>query len=178
MMVRLVDDLLDFSRLERGQLLLRRRRVAVTDMLTSLVETFRAQPGGERIEVQVPRGLEAQLDADRLGQIVGNLLTNALRYAPEGPIVLRAARRGDELRFEVADRGPGIPSAEQPRIWETFYRGAQGIASSHRGSGLGLAVVKQLVELHGGQVGVRSAPGRGTTFWFTVPAEGPPASGA
>jgi signal transduction histidine kinase len=168
-MARLVDDLLDFSRLEQGQLSLERSRVAVADVLAPLVQTFRAQPNGERIVAELPEGLEANLDRDRLVQMVSNLLANALRYAPTGPIVLRATRRGDRLRIEVADEGPGIAPAERERIWEKFYRTEQAISSPNRGSGLGLAVVKQLVELHGGQVGVRSSPHRGTTFWFTLP---------
>ena len=168
-MARLVDDLLDFSQIEQGQLELRRRDVAIEAVLRLLVETFRHQPGGERIETDI-RDTEAWVDPERLTQVVGNLLTNALRYAPEGPIVLRAARRNGRLRVEVVDRGQGIPPIEQPRIWERFYRSAAAVNSPQRGNGLGLAVVKQLVEFHGGRVGLRSTPGEGTTFWLTMPA--------
>ena len=71
----------------------------------------------------------------------------------------------------MADRGPGIPADEQIRVWEKFYRGSAALHSPDRGSGLGLAVVKQLVELQGGQVGLRSPPGGGTTVWFRIPSE-------
>ncbi len=167
-MVRLVDDLLDFSRIEQGKLQLRRRRVAITPLLTRLVETFGHQPDGARIRSEIPDNLVASVDPDRLAQVIGNLLANALRYAPDGPIVVRAGRRRESLRVEVSDRGPGIARAEQARVWEKFYRGAAAI-SAHRGSGLGLSIVKHLVELHGGQVGLKSAPDRGATFWFTLP---------
>jgi signal transduction histidine kinase len=168
-MVRMVDDLLDFSRLEQGSLHLQPREVVVSDLLYRLVDTFRRQPGGERIVSQLPDHLVATLDPDRLSQVVTNLLSNALRYATSGPIIVRAAQREDRFRVEVADRGPGIRPEEQPRIWESFYRGADMLTKPVRGSGLGLAVVKHLVELHGGTVGVNSTLGEGATFWLTLP---------
>ena len=168
-MVRLVDDLLDFSRLEQGQLQIERRRVAMADVLAPLIQAFRAQPGGQRIVADLPAELEAHVDPIRLTQIVSNLLDNALRYAPEGPVILRAMPWRGALRVEVVDRGPGIPPDERPRVWEKFYRTEPALNSPHRGSGLGLAMVKHLVELQGGRVGLSSRPNRGTTFWFTVP---------
>jgi len=168
-MVRLVDDLLDFSRLEQGRLPLRRRWVAVREMLGWLIDAFRRQPGGERIVAELDEG-EVYVDPERLSQVVGNLLTNALRYASDGPIVVRATRRDGWLHVQVTDRGPGIPPDEQTRIWEKFYRGSVTRDVQERGSGLGLAVVKHLVELHGGQVSLSSTPGGGTTFCLVVPA--------
>ena len=170
-MVRLVDDLLDFSRMELGRLQLQRRQVNVSEVLGHLVESFRHQPGGERIRSELPEGSEAFEDPERLNQIVSNLLSNALRYAEDGEIVIKAARRNGDLRVDVTDCGAGIPLEEQSRVWDTFYRGSKALNSQNRGSGLGLAVVKHLVELHGGRVGLKSAPGEGTTFWFKLPAE-------
>ena len=170
-MVRLVDDLLDFARLEQGKVRFRRQRVAVGQLLGRLVDSFRREPGGKAIALEAQEGLEAYLDPERFTQVVNNLIANALRYAPGGPIHVTVARRKGQLRVEVADRGPGIPPEEQARIWEKFYRGSGGVYSPHRGSGLGLAVVKHLVELHGGRVGVRSIVGQGSTFWFTIPVE-------
>ena len=174
-MVRLVDDLLDFSRTEQGRLVLRRRRVSIVEAARQVVDTFSSLPGGERITARLPRALEAEVDPDRFTQIVSNLLTNALRYAPGGPVVVSLTRRGGQLRVEVADTGPGIRPEEHERIWEKFYRGVQELNSPNRGTGLGLSVVKHLVELHGGQVGVRSVPGQGATFWFTLPLVAPQA---
>jgi signal transduction histidine kinase len=169
-LARLVDDLLDFSHLDHGRLLLRRSRLDLDELLNALARTFHTQPGGERITTDLEPGLLVDADADRLHQVVGNLLSNALAYASDGPIVVRAVRDGEMVRVEVSDRGPGLSAEEVPRVWESFYRGAQASQLPNRGSGLGLSVVKQLVELHGGDVGVQSAPGQGATFWFTLPA--------
>jgi K+-sensing histidine kinase KdpD len=169
-LARLVDDLLDFSRLEHGRLQLRRQRLDLGEMLGTMVRSFRSQPAGERITSDLAAGLLVDADPERLHQVVGNLLSNALSYTAAGAIVVRAHRDADRIRVEVEDHGPGLSSEEVGRIWESFYRGAQAANLPNRGSGLGLTVVKQLVELHGGRVGVRSAPGQGATFWFTLPA--------
>lgn len=168
-MIRLVDDLLESSKIERGTLELRRQHVDAFAELRQLVERFRLQPGGERITADLRGRAEAWVDPVRLSQIASNLLTNALSYAPRGPIVVRGRRRPTSLLIEVLDRGPGIAAEDQQRLWEKFYRGARALCASSRGSGLGLTVVRDLVELHGGEVGVKSQIGSGATFWFTVP---------
>ena len=170
-MIRLVDDLLDFSRIEQGRLTLERHLVAVDTVLGPVVETFRRQPGGTRIVAKIAADVIAQVDPERLAQVVGQLLGNALHYAPEGPIVVRAGVADRELRVEVRDHGPGIAADEQARVWERFYRGAAARESGTRGSGLGLAAARQLVELHGGRVGLASIPDRETTFWFVLPLD-------
>ncbi|MBA2450916.1 MAG: GAF domain-containing sensor histidine kinase [Chloroflexi bacterium] len=171
LLLRLVDDLLEFSRIERGALRLERRWVSVRACIAELVETFRQQPEGNRVSADVRGTGEAYVDPDRLAQIVSNLLSNALRYAPEGPIELRAEQVGRRLRVEVTDHGPGIAADEQPHVWEKFYRGSSSLGAESRGTGLGLSIVKYLVELHGGRVGLSSIPGWPTTFWFVLPTE-------
>lgn len=169
-LARLVDDLLDFSHLDHGRLHLRRSRLDLDELLTGLARNFHNQPGGERITTESQPGLLVDADPDRLHQVVGNLLSNALAYTSDGPILVRAVRDGKMIRVDVADQGPGLSAEEVTRVWESFYRGSQAAQLPNRGSGLGLSVVKQLVELHGGDVGVQSAPGQGATFWFTLPA--------
>ena len=117
----------------------------------------------------MPRGLVAEADSKRLHQVVSNLLSNALLYTSSGPILLRAARDGGGVVVEVEDHGPGLTPEEVGRVWESFYRGTGAAQLPNRGSGLGLTVVKQIVELHGGTVGVRRTDGGGATFWFTLP---------
>jgi GAF domain-containing protein/anti-sigma regulatory factor (Ser/Thr protein kinase) len=168
-LARLVDDLLDFSHLDHGRLQLRRRRIALSDLLESLVRTFGTQAGGERISTDLEPNLEVDADPERLHQVVGNLLTNALAYTAGGPILVRAHREPRAVRIDVVDHGPGLAEEEVGRVWESFYRGTESAQLPNRGSGLGLTVVKQLVELHGGKVGVEETPGGGATFWFTLP---------
>lgn len=168
-LARLVDDLVEAAHLEQGKLRLDRRQVDVAILLNELAATFRARPGGERIVAELPAELEADVDPRRLGQVVGNLLANALQHAPDGPVILRARHEEAWFRVEVADHGPGVPHDEQPRVWEKFYRGAAARLSAQRSSGLGLAMVEHLVGLHGGCVGLASTPGHGATFWLTIP---------
>lgn len=169
-LARLVDDLLDFSHLDHGRLQLRRRRIVLSERLESLARTFVTQPGGDRISTDLEPGLDVDADPERLQQVVGNLLTNALAYTSTGPILVRARREQRNVRVEVIDHGPGLAEEEVGRAWESFYRGTESAQLPNRGSGLGLTVVKQLVELHGGKVGVQRTPGGGATFWFTLPA--------
>jgi PAS domain S-box-containing protein len=176
-LARLVDDLLDFERIERGELRVRALRFDLVPVLRDLLEGTRRRPGGARVEGDLPRRLPVFADQARIVQVVSNLLDNALKYAPQGAIVLRAQARPGAVRIQVEDDGPGIPFPEQPRLWEMFYRGERGAGRGRvPGSGIGLAVVKALVEAQGGRVGVESAPGQGTRFWFELPTAQRPRS--
>jgi signal transduction histidine kinase len=172
-MIRLVDDLLDFSRMESTRPVLERQRVDVADLIDRQVRSWSDQPGGERLRFDAASPLEAEVDESRLEQIVRNLIANALEHTPDGWVLVRARRDPGAtatIHVEVIDQGPGMSEEEQPRVWEPFFRGQRALNSARRGSGLGLAVVKQLVELHGGSIGLESSMSRGSTFWFTLPA--------
>jgi signal transduction histidine kinase len=175
-LARLVQDLLEFARLERGEVAVHPQDGDLVPVLRATLTDLQRQAGGERLVAELPPSLPARADPMRVAQAVANLLDNALKYAPEGPIVLRgrpAEGAARAVRVEVEDQGPGIPPAEQPRVWERFFRGA-GVAELHpaRGSGIGLAVVKAVVEAQAGRVGLESAPGRGARFWIELPAAG------
>jgi signal transduction histidine kinase len=172
---RLVDDLALLSRIETGQLDLHPERISVAVILEDAAASFRARfaQKGVALELQGP-GADTAVHADptRVAQIVANLLSNALRYTPDGGHVTLSGRRDGsrEVLFEVRDDGEGIPADRLTRIFERFYRGD----SSRRhdgdsGSGIGLTLVKQLVERQGGRVGADSRPGAGTRIWFTLP---------
>jgi signal transduction histidine kinase len=111
------------------------------------------------------------VDAVRIGQVLTNYLTNALKYAPVDRVIcVRLEVTGTVARVSVCDQGPGLTPEQQQRVWERFYQvAAPGHQGPDGGLGLGLAIAKAIIEQHHGQVGVESAPGRGATFWFTLP---------
>jgi signal transduction histidine kinase len=175
-LTRLVEDILDFGRLQRGEVTILTEDFDLVPLLRQVVERWRGREGGERLVAEVPDHLAVHGDRDRIAQAVGNMIENALRYAPDSPVVLRARSVGSNrrtARVEVEDQGPGVSPSDQQRVWEKFFRGA-GVAELNvaRGSGIGLAVVKALVEAHGGRVGLESTPGLGSRFWFELPATG------
>lgn len=174
-MARLVDDLLDLSRMEAGRLTLRPTRIELPELLRAAAAASGVQAGREiRLELAELPPLLA--DPDRLRQVLDNLLSNAQRYAPSGRVTVRARADGERVRVEVIDEGPGLSREEQARVFEPFYRGANSEVLPLRGGGLGLTIVRRLVEAHGGRVGLTSRPGRGSTFWFTLPVG--PSAGA
>jgi NtrC-family two-component system sensor histidine kinase KinB len=180
----IVDELLNLSRIESGNIDLRRRRTEPDTLVTSAVDSHlaAAAQAGTAIRTELPPGLpEVFVDPDRIQLVFANLLANAIRFSPAGgEIVVRArpemakadphAHRISEpthVRFEVSDRGPGIASSHQAAVFEKFFRVP---GSPEGGSGLGLFIAKGIVQAHGGDIGVASEPDKGATFWFTVPA--------
>jgi two-component system, OmpR family, sensor histidine kinase BaeS len=123
------------------------------------------------LRVEAPDGIEAHARPDELAQVLSNLLQNAVRYTPEGgEVAVTADRQGTaEARVRIANTGPGIPPDDLPRVWERFYRVEKSRDASRGGAGVGLAIVRQLVEEAGGRVGATSEDGW-TTFWLTLPA--------
>jgi signal transduction histidine kinase len=118
-----------------------------------------------------PKPLLIEADDQRVGQVVANFLSNALKYSPsDQQVTLRLSAEGTAARIEVKDRGPGIPAAELDRLWERFHR-VEGIQAHHgsKSLGLGLYICRAIVEGYGGQVGVKSTVGVGSTFWCTLP---------
>ncbi|MFN0070219.1 MAG: GAF domain-containing protein, partial [Chloroflexota bacterium] len=168
-MARLVDDLLDFSRIEQDRMELKCVPVSLTEILNTVSGEFSGSLDGSRLSAAIEGGMSGVVDPDRLKQVVGGLLANAARFAPDGPITLQASLQAGVLSIDVTDQGPGVPENEQERVWEKFFRGAAAVNSPLRGSGLGLALVKHVVTLHGGTVGVQSTLGHGATFWIRMP---------
>ena len=157
----LVEQLLDLSRLEAGVVPLSREAVAVGELLESAAADWRARADERRVEIHVdvrPPSLEARVDPVRVRQVVDNLTSNAIRHArADGAVWLRARLLDGRLRLEVEDDGPGIPAPEAERVFERFYRADAARASADGGVGLGLAVVRWIVDLHGGSI--RADPG-------------------
>jgi signal transduction histidine kinase len=166
-MERMLRDLTDSGRMDNGQLALERRPVELRGAVFQLLQDMEGALDGRRVENAIPSDLPPALaDPDRLDRILANLVGNALKYAP-GTVTVSAESDGGTIRVDVADRGPGISPDDRARLFERYYRGER-----HEGEGLGLGlyIVKQLVEAHGGEVRVESAPAAGSTFSFTLPA--------
>ncbi|MFS8525055.1 MAG: ATP-binding protein, partial [Limnochordales bacterium] len=168
---RLADALLEASSIALGGVAFEPVHVPLEPAVRTVVDRVMPQAAarGMTVEVDVPGGLRVWADADKLDRILLNLLDNALHYGRDGGRVTVAARSaGDFVEVSVEDDGPGIPEAEQPLVWERFYK-VDKARRKAAGSGLGLVIVRQLVELHGGRVGLHSRPGRGSRFYFTLP---------
>ena len=174
---RLVEDLLEVSRLEMHQFTLSLHRVNLVTIVQETVAGHQAAHTRDLELVLPPEEMVPVIaDAGRIGQVLTNYLTNALKYAPIDRVTcVRLEVTGTVARVSVCDQGPGLTPEQQQRVWERFYQvAAPGHQGPDRGLGLGLAIARAIVEQHQGQVGVENAPGRGSIFWFTLPlAAGP-----
>jgi signal transduction histidine kinase/PAS domain-containing protein len=174
----LVNDLVDVSRIQAGKLELRPNQ---TDLVTVVHEAVleQQQAAGDRtILLRSPADLSVPVyaDAGRIEQVMTNYLTNALKYSPaDRPVEVGVEEEQQQARVWVRDQGPGLPLEEQEQIWERFHRakGVEVLSGTGVGLGLGLYISRMIIERHQGQVGVQSAPGKGSTFWFTLPLSSP-----
>jgi PAS domain S-box-containing protein len=172
-LIRLVGDLLDTSRIQVKKLRIEMAPCDVNGVVHATVEAQRVANPARSIRLHAPAGsVMIVADADRIAQVMTNYLTNAIKYAPaEEPIDVVVEMTEGQARVAVADRGPGLPPEEQEQIWERFHRvaGIRDQTGSGAGLGLGLYISRTLIEQQGGEVGVESAPGEGSTFFFTLP---------
>jgi signal transduction histidine kinase/CheY-like chemotaxis protein len=182
----LINDILDLSKIEAGRLQLTIENVPVSGAFAEVADTMRplADKKSQTLLSEAPTDLSLRADPIRFKQILMNLIGNAIKFTPEGGKIQLSARVVDgAVRVEVRDSGPGIPLAEQKRIFEAFYR-LEESDKKIEGTGLGLAITRRLVELHGAQLGLDSQPGSGSCFFFALPtaeavkAETAPASPA
>lgn len=170
---RLVGDLLDVSRISSGHLEYRMAPQDLTALAREMVQEQRLREPERHIELETPtQPAPVIADADRIGQVLTNYLTNALKYSEaDRPVVVTLRTQEARARVEVRDQGPGLTPAQQRHLFERFYRaeGIEVVSGSGVGLGLGLSICKTIVEQHGGSVGVTSAPGKGSVFWFELP---------
>jgi signal transduction histidine kinase len=172
-MAALVSDLSDISRIETGRLRIEPAPVQVEASVREAVDNLGPQIEARklRVELELAENLpRAQTDPQRLMQVLTNLLSNACKYTPEcGAITISSALERQAIRVSIKDTGIGISPAEQARLFTQFFRGEASSVRDQPGWGLGLHVTKRLVEVLGGEIGVESEPGKGSTFWFTQP---------
>ena len=171
----LLDTLLDVSAAEAGVLALKKETVDVGELVAGVVELYALVAEEKHVQLMLQAGQPATLPADatRLRQVIANLVDNAVKYTPEGgSVYVGWDRRQDRVVIAVRDTGPGVPPGEQDKIWRRLYRGDQ--SRSQRGLGLGLSVVKAVVEAHGGQVGVMNHNAGGAVFSVELPLANTP----
>jgi signal transduction histidine kinase len=171
-LLKLVNALLDFSRIEAGRVQASYQPTDLPAFTAELASVFRAAAEGEGLRLDVdcpPMADVVWVDRDMWEKIVLNLVSNAFKFTFEGGITVRTHDTGDHVDMTVTDTGVGIPEADLPRVFERFHRVRGARARTHEGTGIGLALVQELVRLHGGSVTVASEVGRGTTFTVSVP---------
>ncbi|VTR92859.1 multi-sensor hybrid histidine kinase : Multi-sensor hybrid histidine kinase OS=Nitrosospira multiformis (strain ATCC 25196 / NCIMB 11849) GN=Nmul_A2207 PE=4 SV=1: Response_reg: PAS_9: PAS: PAS_3: PAS_3: PAS_3: PAS_4: PAS_9: GAF: HisKA: HATPase_c: Response_reg [Gemmata massiliana] len=173
-MAHLIDDLMDVARVSSGKVVLRKEQVPLRSVVDAAAETSRqaVEAGGHELALRMPaEPLTLNVDRTRLVQVLANLLNNAAKYTlPGGRIVLSARRGGDDAVIQVADTGVGIPAEMLPKVFEMFAQVGTSLERSQGGLGIGLTLVKRLVEMHGGSVRAESpGPGRGSTFTVRLP---------
>jgi PAS domain S-box-containing protein len=168
---KLINNLLDASRIQAGGLKLRFGYLRLDLLAQKVAAEFRTQSSRHTIKLDFPEELPPVMgDEERLREVIGNLLSNALKYSPQGgDIVVGGRADAGEVRIMVADQGIGIARGEQQKIFEHFYRVDNASTRKSQGAGLGLFLVKAVVEAHGGTIWVDSEPGKGSTFSFTLP---------
>ena len=169
-MNRLIQDLLDVTKMEAGHLSIRPTRLRTAEVLTDSLEALQPLASSVSIDLRLSAATnlpDISADYDRLLQVFENLVGNAIKFTkPGGRVTLGAEARGSEVMFSVADTGPGIARSDLPHIFDRFWQASK---ITRRGAGLGLPIVKGIVEAHGGRVWVNSGIGEGSTFFFTIP---------
>jgi signal transduction histidine kinase len=166
----LLDDFLDVRRIEEGRFERAKELVDMATLLEEEAQLYRQQSPKHEVAVEIEHPpLAVMGNPDRLRQVIGNLISNAIKYSPSGGVVaVTAERENGHVRVEVRDHGMGIPVGQQSKIFTKFFRG-DAAASGITGTGLGLAVSRDIVESHGGRIGFTSAEGKGTTFFVELP---------
>ncbi len=172
-MLSLVEDLLDFSAIESGEIRLDRTRVSLPALLGEIVELNRPFSTQKRIDLTLEAAdVTVKIDANKIQQVVTNLISNAVKYSHESTTVhVEAFERGSSVQVRVSDQGQGIPAGELGKLFQPFTTTSVRATAGERSTGLGLAIARKVVEAHGGDIGVESEVGKGSCFWFDLPLD-------
>jgi two-component system phosphate regulon sensor histidine kinase PhoR len=169
----LINDLLTLSGIESGRMLLRPEPVDVRTLIERHVSDQQSSAGGKQLNLALelpPEPLVAELDRDRIGQVVTNVVANAIKFTEAGgDVVVTLRRDGQRLELAVADSGIGIPAADRDGLFQRFFRARNATDAAIPGTGLGLAICKGIVDAHGGEIAVESQTDQGTTIRVSLP---------
>ncbi len=172
-MQRLLNDLLDITKIEQGKVEIQRCQVVLREFISTVAQLNQriSEAKGIRLTFEVPdEPIEVSLDPDRIEQVLNNLIGNAIKFSHAGTTIRLEATTEDEgLCFAVSDEGLGIPKEEIPNLFKEFQQSSTESTAGEHGVGLGLAICRRIVTLHGGTIGVESELGRGSRFWFQLP---------
>jgi len=168
----LINDVLDLSKIEAGQLTLSLDDYSLSDVVHGVVSAVEPLAAEKKLvfKAEIPPDLPTgHGDGRRLSQVLLNLVGNAIKFTDKGEVAIRAEATNGAFTVAVCDTGPGISAADQAKIFEEFQQADSSITRKKGGTGLGLSIAKRIIEMHGGRIWVESAPGKGSTFYFTVP---------
>ncbi len=171
----LVSDMNELSKMQSGNYVLTRRNFDIAEKIRSVINLYdvMAKEGGLTVETDVPESLTVYADETKITQVISNFLSNAIKHTPEGKkIYVRAAEKddGETVRVEVEDEGEGIAEKDLPYIWDRYQKSSSSFSRSMTNTGLGLSIVKAILDTHGSAYGVRSREGEGSLFWFELRA--------
>jgi len=170
---KMIDNILDFSKIEAGRKTYNFAHTDMAEVIDNVLSSYRYQITNSRFDIQTnmpPELPPVLIDRDAMTQAISNLLDNAIKYSRDvKQLSIATAKRGSNLSIEIADRGIGIPRAEQAKVFEKFYRVGNGLVHDVKGSGLGLSLVKHIIEAHHGTISLESDVGKGTRFTILLP---------
>jgi adenylate cyclase len=176
LLTQLINNLLDIARIESGRVVMSQRPLEAKELVNTATEVIKPQLDSKKIQLNINLGPVKQLygDPSHLSRVFINLLSNAIKYTPEGGLIsVTMQLDGVRALVKVQDTGCGLAPDELPKLFQEFYRSSNPINEKVRGTGLGLVLVKKIIEAHQGNIWVNSEVGKGTTFSFTIPVYNP-----
>ncbi len=171
-LTRIINDLLDLAKIEAGKITVRKKDISLEQVVRHVVDSFRAKAEERGIAVKMCYPAEERTvcaDADRITQVLTNLVGNALQFIEQGHITLSVEFKSDEAWITVADTGPGIDAEHIARVFDKFHQAGREPGPGEKGTGLGLSIARGIVQLHGGRIWAESVPGQGSRFTFSLP---------